>query len=126
MIKFICTLILFTFIGCSHNISRIGYVPDVYPNPCQPIFKYAKNLGNIPVTKIGSIRLGDTGFSINCSKEDAVRILTQEACSIDADIIVIVDEAFPGIISSCYRVDADFVKLTDRKMKATLQSDNLN
>ena len=125
MMKYILIPTLLFFLGCSHSISRIGYVPNTVSNPCAPIFKYAANLGQTPVTKIGAIKLGDTGFSVNCNKTDAMAILLRESCSIGADMIIIVEEKEPGLISTCYRVEADFVRLNDPKMKATLQSDDL-
>ncbi|MBL8027498.1 MAG: hypothetical protein JNL74_13845 [Fibrobacteres bacterium] len=114
------------FTNCSHSISRYGYEKKEGTVNCNPILKYGKNLGNLPVFKVGGIRLSDTGFSLTCNKYDALAILQKEACSIGADIIIILEVDKPDFFSTCYRVEADFVKLKDSRLKDKLTSDELD
>lgn len=62
-------------------------------------------------TKIGSIEVGDTGFSINCSAEKVNRILRERACAAGADVVYVKNWKLPSFASSCYRAQADFYKI---------------
>ena len=55
--------------------------------------------------------LGETGFSVECSEGHALKILENEACAINADLVVINEETRPDVWSSCYRCTATFYKL---------------
>ena len=63
--------------------------------------------------KLGSIKLGESGFSTACSEEHAIEILKNEACGIQADFIHITFENRPDLWSSCYRCEADFYQFKD-------------
>jgi hypothetical protein len=72
--------------------------------------------------KVGEIKLGDSGFSISCSEEQALGLLRKEACSLKANIVNIVEESRPDLLSSCYRCRAEFFINTDDN--TTYQNDN--
>jgi hypothetical protein len=75
------------------------------------------------IRKIGEIKLGETGFSVACSEEQAVQILKKEACALQADIINIVEENRPDFLSSCYRCRAEFYKAENSSIQ--IQSSEL-
>ena len=97
------------FTSCSHRIVRTGYQVNKsdYEN-CDVIIKRNTEISDTVAIKIGEIKLGETGFSVACSEEHAVKILKNEACAIDADLIIITEENRPDLWSSCYRGLADF------------------
>ena len=71
--------------------------------------------------KVGEVKLGESGFSTSCSEERALEILKKEACSLNADIINIIEERRPDVMSSCYRCRAEFYRYTDPEL--VIQSD---
>lgn len=117
-------LLIFIFLlsSCSHRIVRSGYskVNSGYSD-CDVIIKKQMNIP-ASLKKVGEIKLGDTGFSISCSEEHALELLRKEACSLKANIINIVEESRPDLLSSCYRCRAEFYINTDDN--TTYQNDN--
>lgn len=101
------------FISCKHQISRINYNVNTksssYVNCNIPLKKF-ETIPDSIATKIGTIKLSDSGFSETCSEADAVVILEKEGCALQADFINITDEARPDNESNCYRCRADFYK----------------
>ena len=89
---------------------------------CKISFVRFQNYSDSVATKIGSIRLGETGFSVNCSETDAIEILKREGCTLGADIVNVKEESRADLWSSCYRCRADFYKLRD--IKNILKSDS--
>jgi len=72
-----------------------------------------RKFDTIPVsvaTRIGKIKLSDSGFSNHCSEEDAIVILEKEGCALNADFINIIKENIPDSVSNCYRCSAEFYK----------------
>lgn len=105
-------IFVFTLFGCGgvHNISRTGYTVESYTKSgC--IVHFTRELkSNVKIEPKGSIALTDKGSS-KCSPEDAFKILRNEACELDANLIVVSNERMPDIGSSCYRCDAVFYKV---------------
>jgi len=114
MKRIICFLIVCLFCtSCKHQISRINYNVNTkslsYVNCNIPVKKY-ETISDSVATKIGTIKLSDSGFSNTCSEADAVVILEKEGCAIQADFINITKDARPDKESNCYRCRADFYK----------------
>jgi len=111
LISFLIVCLL--FINCKHQVSRIGYKVETksssYVNCSIPIKKF-EIIPESVATKIGKIKLSDTGFSKYCSEEDAIVILKKEGCALMADFINIIKESRPDSVSSCYRCSAEFYK----------------
>lgn len=112
------TIILFS--NCTYRIVRTGY--DInkldYENFDITIKKYEK-INDSVATKIGEIKLGDAGFSIDCSEEHAINILKNEGYALNADLIIITEENRPDLWSFCYRCSAEFYKYNDPSTKMT-------
>lgn len=99
------------FTSCSPRIVRTGYQEQaVATEPCDVIIKKNYSVSDAVATRVGEIRLGDTGFCVSCSEAHALEILKREACSLNADLIVITEEKRPDFYSSCYRGQAEFYK----------------
>ena len=103
---FLTLLIIIT--SCSHTILRTGYQIDKSEyKQCNIIVKKFMHVSD-SLKKIGEIRIGDSGFAIKCSEADAIIILKNEGCALNANIVDIVEETRPDVISSCYRCRAEF------------------
>jgi len=112
---------LIVFASCSHRVIRTGYKVNKadYRN-CEIVIK--KNMV-IPdsIKSIGQIKLGESGFSTACSEADAIEILRNEGCALNASLINIIHEKRSDMLSSCYRCTADFYSFPNKT--ALLQSD---
>lgn len=112
------------FTNCGHKIVRTGYRASKsdYKN-CDVTIKKNTEISDSLAIKIGEIKLGESGFSVACSEEHAVKILKNEACAINADLIIITEENRPDLWSSCYRCRADFYQYNDTIAEETIQND---
>lgn len=96
--------------SCSYKIMRSGYqVKESDYKSCD--IEIVKNI-NAPdsAVKVGEIKIGDSGFTLNCSENEAIDILKKEGCAINANIIRITEENRPDLLSSCYRCRAEFYR----------------
>lgn len=113
------------FANCSYKITRTGYLTNSsnFKN-CDIVIKRNIHISDTLATKIGEIKLGDSGFSVNCSEITALEILNKEACSLNADLIIIKEETRPDLWSSCYRCRADFYKYNNSEKINTEKKDS--
>ena len=106
-------IICLFYVSCKHQISRIGYNVDTksasYAD-CNIVIMKFETIPDSVATRIGKIKLSDSGFSKNCSEEDAIDILEKEGCALNADFINISKESIPDSESNCYRCSAEFYK----------------
>jgi hypothetical protein len=107
LVYFILSLLLSS---CTHRIVRSGYqISNSDNDDCNVIIKKFMHVTD-SIQKIGEIKLGESGFAVACSEAHAIKILNNEACAIQADVINIVEENRPDFWSSCYRCRAEFYK----------------
>lgn len=107
-----CLILILGLTNCSHKIRRTGYELDKTEQQTCPVAIVKSLTITDSIQKVGSIKLGETGFSVACSEKHALEILTKEACSLQADIVFITSETRPDLLSSCYRCEASFYKRT--------------
>jgi hypothetical protein len=109
---------------CSPKISRIGYPESnaAKNSNCEVLIKENAQIDEIIGLVIGTIKIGDTGFSSNCSEEDVIKILKEEACVLGAEIINIKEVERPDLSSTCFRCTADFIKLNESINLSDLKS----
>ncbi len=99
----ICT---FSLNSCSYYVSRDGYKTFTPKDTCDVyIYRYLYDKSNL--IYVGTIKLSESGLTINCDEDDAVAFLKKEACSANANIVNIIREYSPDNLSSCYRCDAE-------------------
>jgi hypothetical protein len=109
IILFIAIVIL-SISSCTHKITRSGYdINKTYYKTCD-IVVTKKIAPSDSLQRLGSIRLGDTGFSASCNEAQAIEILKNEGCAIGANIVHITEESRADVLSSCYRCSAVFYK----------------
>ena len=114
----ICVTIVLgqAFFGCASSIKREGYIvtPSEKEIDCNIVVKKQEEFHAEKGTVLGTMKVGDSGFSIKCSEADVLKILRSEGCKLGAQVIVLRDITPPSFFgSSCYRVTADFVALSD-------------
>ncbi len=110
-------ILLFLISSCTHRIVRTGYLINKsdYKN-CDIIIKKFMTITD-SLQKVGEIKLGESGFAVACSEALALEILKNEGCTLNANIVNIVDETRPDLWSSCYRCSAEFYKFKVSTMK---------
>ena len=102
------------FSSCNHRIVRTGYQLDKSDyNNCDIAIRKNSFPHDSVATFLGEIKLGDSGVSTTCNEGDAINILKNEGCALNAELIVITDEKRPSVWSSCYRCRAKFYKFND-------------
>ena len=114
----------FLLTNCTHRIKRVGYdAKKDYYQFCDVVINNNILINDSIFVKVGSITLGESGFSTRCNESDAIRILRGEACTVNADLIVITDEKRPDVVSSCYRCKADFYQFKSEDLAYTIKDD---
>ena len=109
--------------SCSHRIVRTGYqMSNSDYSDCDVEINKLMHITD-SIQKIGEIKLGETGFAVACSEAHAIKILRNEACAMQADIINIIEEHRPDLWSSCYRCRAEFYKYKNPQIR--IQSNEL-
>ena len=94
--------------GCAPRITRTGYSDSVSASDdCDAIIVRD---WNSPGQLVGTVAVGDTGFSTNCGEARVLSILQQEACRARANVVVISEEKPPSLRSTCYRVTAKLIR----------------
>lgn len=85
--------IVLIFSSCTHRIVRTGYnISKSDYKSCDVVIKKYVYISDSIARKIGEIKLGESGFAVACSEGHAVNILKNEACAINADLIIIKEE----------------------------------
>ncbi len=108
-----CVLFLF-FIsiiqGCAPSSDlKTVEEKDSLPGDCRPLVFLPVDELPEGYEVVATVKHGDTGLSVHCSKEDIRIRMSAEACKAGANGIVIKKEKDPDIVSSCYRVSAEFI-----------------
>jgi hypothetical protein len=122
VVLFFCLII---FMGCASTMTRYGYnLQSLSTNsqceiPIKKNFPYKRD----EVEILGSIKAGDSGFSVKCGEAYVLNQFRQEACALGADLINITDESRFDILSTCYRAKAEFLRFKDREKVKRLVSD---
>lgn len=78
---------------------------------------------------IGTIKIGDTGLTLNCNYETVLENAKIEARKIGGNAIKITQHTFPDLLSSCHRIKADILRVEDISKLNIIENidrDNLN
>lgn len=104
----------FQLTSCSYKITRSGYEPvNTIDQTREMKFVRNQTFSDSAITKIGEIKLGDSGFTLNCTESDALVLLTSEGNAAGANVINIISETRTDILSSCYRCTAELYRISD-------------
>ena len=107
---YLLVFMVITFIGCTYGIRREGYQPlsNAHPELCEISVKRQAYVQPYDGKKLGRIELYDTGVTTGCSQDKAFALLRKEGCRLGANFIDLVQEQTIDLLSSCYRLKADF------------------
>lgn len=129
MQKLVLFFCLIMFMGCSSTMVRHGYnlknLPVNKDTQCNIPIKRSFPYNKDEVEILGTIKAGDSGFSVKCGEAYVLKQFQQEACALGADLINIIDESRFDILSTCYRAKAEFLRFNDREKVKGLTSDPL-
>lgn len=64
------------------------------------------------ITKVGTLRFQDSGFSTDCSLNSLLNKARMEARKNGANIVKVIDKKKPDLWSSCYRLKIDLYRYT--------------
>lgn len=112
-------LIVFTF-SCGSIGSRVGYKKvdsDTANYYCHVSFWRSIDFNDTAAVMLGSAKYRGKVFSSRCTELDALDQLQDEACSINANVVVIVSDKRPDFFHGCYRCTAYFYKSTHMKFR---------
>lgn len=124
-------LCLFCFAQCAYKVTRVGYQQGQMlggnTNDTVLIAYQTDSLID-QLQPIGSIVLKDGGATVNCSEEDAIAFLKEEAWSIGANVVLLDNIKRADFLSSCFRCTAYFYyvegnEATPKQDGTTKQSD---
>ena len=81
---------------------------------------------DIPVDAeiLGTVKIGDTGFTINCSYQVVLDKAKQEARKVGGNAIKIIEHIPPGF-SSCHRITAKILKINNASATSLLQREEV-
>lgn len=108
----IISSLLLLITSCSYKIAKNYKTTGNYQiiQDVQPLLVKHKNLYGLKAKYLGTIKLDDSGFTINCSEDKAIEKLNSEAGRLNSNLINITEEVYPGY-STCYRCVANFYKI---------------
>ena len=98
-------------VACAPSVSvRTEKTAVPLPATCSPSFI---ELGEpVPPSAIflAEVGVSDTGFSLDCGKDNAREVVRSQACLAGADTVRIVAVSEPNVLSDCYRIKAQLYK----------------
>ena len=94
--------------SCTPRVSVVSYDRTAAPKPAGCDLDVYSQYDDIPfLTKVlAEIDVGDTGFSVNCSADDVMEVIEEEACAVGADAIRLTNIQYPDARSTCFRTTA--------------------
>jgi hypothetical protein len=96
--------------GCapSTNLQTVT-AKDPLPENCRPLIYRPNDEPPENYEVVATVRHGDAGMSIGCGKEAIREMMSTEACKAGANGILIKKESSPSLVSTCYRVTAEYI-----------------
>ena len=98
--------------ACASTISTTRTSYNVSPTPIsEPILVYGiKDALPVNSQNIGTIRIGDSGFSVNCGWEQVIEKAKNACRNMGGNGIQLISVEEPDISSTCYRITANVWK----------------
>jgi len=71
--------------------------------------------------KLGTIKVGDSGFSVNCNYTTVLNMTKMEARKVGGNAVKITQHKLPDFVSSCHRITADVLRIDINKFYAEIR-----
>ena len=69
--------------------------------------------------KLGEVKIGDTGFTTNCSYETVINVAKAEARKVGGNAIKVVEHIHPDLSSSCHRIVVEVYRIVPGNSQIT-------
>jgi len=106
--------------SCGSIRSRVGYKKvnsDTANYYCHVSFWRSIDFHDTAAVELGSAKYKGKVFRSHCSEVDAMDKLQDEACSIGANVVVIISDKRPDFFHGCFRCSAFFYKSSNLKFR---------
>ena len=105
-------LLLGCLFGCGYSESYVQSGPSLPPKPetCEPRRVMPGEPINEPFEVIGTLSLGESGFTSRCDYTQMLKTNRLKACAVGADAVQFVVIDPPSIMSTCYRSKVNFIR----------------
>ncbi len=112
--------------GCAAEVSRHGYVldPSQVGISCDVPIKRDFHFSDQEIHVLGNIEIHDKFMPNQCDEGAVFKTVIADACALNADVINVVGEKQPDYVwTSCYGVNAQFLRFVDREQTISIESD---
>ena len=114
MISAICVLFLICGCGTSQKATVINESPPLSGQTKVEVYA-ERHIVPEGSKLIGKIKIGDTGFSVNCNYDDVIRAAKEKARAMGGNYLQITKHKTPDLLSTCHRIEAN-VYLVENKL----------
>lgn len=112
--KLTALLFLVFLASCAHTQNFQQTNPVLSPNTSGEIDIYEQGEAiEADYTLIGTMWLGESGFSESCGYEDAMYLARKKARELGADAVQVEEVKRPDFLSTCYRVGVNIIEYND-------------
>jgi len=112
MKKIILVLGTIVFLGCGtvKNVNVLTYSPPLASNVPVEFMAQGQNVPS-DAKLLGSINIGDSGFTINCNYQQVISDLQNQARRMGGNLLYITEHKIPDSSSTCHRISANVYKV---------------
>jgi hypothetical protein len=110
---FLFTGVILFLTSCSPKLTSTihkTYPPLQYPAEVK-VFEIYESVP-LNAEKLGTVKVGDSGFSINCNYAAVLDMTKNEARRVGGNAVKITEHKYPDLISSCHRITADVLRIS--------------
>lgn len=110
LVSIICLLLS----SCSSQVDYVANSTTRTPRPknCSIDVYLPGTSLNKPYSIIGSIIIGDSGFSVDCGQATVFKQVKEQGCLAGADAVLLTEIKEPDWLSTCYRIQGSMLVFT--------------
>lgn len=107
-----CLLVLLS--ACSPKVRTYLIAPDkaVITNEPVVLLGLTDPISEDAVT-IGTVKVGDTGFTTDCSFETVIHVAQSRAAEMGGNVFKLTSHKYPSVMSSCHRIEGEVLRTSD-------------
>jgi len=96
--------------GTVKNVNVLTYSTPLASNVPIEFMAQGQNVPN-NAKLLGSINIGDSGFTVNCSYQQVINDLQNQARKMGGNLLYITEHKVPDSSSTCHRISANVYKV---------------